>query len=88
MALFLVLLLLLAAAWGLADYQLSQIEQAPPPVIAPPPAPATPPIPPPTIEPPAKEADPVSRDETADTAKTTDETPASSVQETSQDQRQ
>ena len=88
MALFLVLLLLLAAAWGLADYQLSQIEQAPPPVISPPPAPATPAIPPPTIEPPAKEVDPVSQEETADTAKTTDGTPASSVQETSQDQRQ
>lgn len=88
MALFLVLLLLLAAAWGLADYQLSQIEQAPPPVIAPRPAPAAPAIPPPAIDPPAKDVDPVGREEAADTAKTTVETPASSVQEPSQDQRQ
>lgn len=88
MALFLVLLLLLAAAWGLADYQLSQIEQAPPPVIAPPPAPAAPPIPPTTIEPTATETDSVKREEAGDTTKATDETPAPSVQETRQDQQQ
>jgi len=89
MALFLVLLLLLAAAWGLADYQLSQIEQAPPPVIVPSPAPAAPPIPPPPMEPTATEADSINRQEEAgDTAKATGETPEPSVQETRQDQQQ
>jgi hypothetical protein len=88
MALFLVLLLLLAAAWGLADYQLSQNEQAPPPVIAPPPAPAAPPIPQPTMEPTAAEVDPINREEASDAAKATDEIPEPSAQETRQEQRQ
>jgi len=54
MALFLLLIILLAVAWGLADYQLqSRIEQAPPPAPVTRPAPVVPPQT--NVAPPAQE---------------------------------